>query len=279
MSVICAPPVPVPAPARKRYQRIKRTGIVLVAATASLVIGAGTALAHVEVTPDTVAPGSFSILTFHVPNESATATTVQLQIQLPADAPFASVRARQTAGWQAQLTTTKLPAVITSGTVTLDEAVTKVTFTTDAGTEGIGLGQFAEFDLQVGPVPLVDAISFIVLQTYSDGTVVSWSEPTPPGGEEPEHPAPVLTVAGEVTDDHGHSAAASTDAGTAMTMTSAADPSSQAAIGSTAAATRDGGARTLGVIGIVVGVLGLGVGGLALANGAAARRHRRSDPE
>jgi hypothetical protein len=32
------------------------------------------------------------------------------------------------------------------------------------------------------------------LQHCTDGTVIRWIEPTPPGGKEPEHPAPVLEV-------------------------------------------------------------------------------------
>ena len=31
-------------------------------------------------------------------------------------------------------------------------------------------------------------------QTYSDGEVVRWDEPTPSSGEEPEHPAPALST-------------------------------------------------------------------------------------
>ena len=40
--------------------------------------------------------------------------------------------------------------------------------------------------------------------------MVRWIEPTPPGGEEPEHPAPVLTLRGEA---EGHDDVASQDDG------------------------------------------------------------------
>jgi Domain of unkown function (DUF1775) len=35
---------------------------------------------------------------------------------------------------------------------------------------------------------------FKALQTYSDGDVVQWIEPTVKGGAEPEHPPPVLKL-------------------------------------------------------------------------------------
>ena len=42
-------------------------------------------------------------------------------------------------------------------------------------------------------------------QTYSDGTIVKWDQPTPPGGAEPEHPAPEIALTGakaDAGDDH-----------------------------------------------------------------------------
>ena len=61
---------------------------------------------------------------------------------------------------------------------------------------GIGPGEFQEFALSGGPLPDADAITFNVVQTYSDGTEAAWIEPTVEGQAEPEHPAPVLTLAG-----------------------------------------------------------------------------------
>jgi Domain of unkown function (DUF1775) len=46
-----------------------------------------------------------------------------------------------------------------------------------------------------GPLPTnVGQLEFKALQTYSDGDVVQWIEPTVKGGAEPEHPAPVLKL-------------------------------------------------------------------------------------
>ena len=40
-------------------------------------------------------------------------------------------------------------------------------------------------------------VSFPAVQTYADGTVVHWDQPPLPDGGEPEHPAPMLTLAAE----------------------------------------------------------------------------------
>ena len=46
-----------------------------------------------------------------------------------------------------------------------------------------------------GPLPKnVNQLVFKASQTYSDGDVVQWIEPTVKGGAEPEHPAPVLKL-------------------------------------------------------------------------------------
>ena len=267
----------IPARPDAGSRRLKRVTTVLTAAAAALLIGAGPALAHVTVNPGTAAPGSYSKLTFRVPNESDSATTMKLEIQIPTDTPFGSVRAKETPGWTAALTKTKLPAPVTQGTLNLTEAVTQIVFTADPGTDGVGLNEFAEFDISVGPVPDVPSISFKAIQTYSDGTVVNWADPTPPGGEEPEHPAPVLTVtsggAAPTVHDHGVDAAVgTTSSASSAGGVSVTSQTLQAATADTGESS-DGTARTLGTIGIVVGVLGLIVGALGIRR----RRSLRGD--
>ena len=54
-------------------------------------------------------------------------------------------------------------------------------------------------------LPDTQAVSLPATQTYSDGTVVKWEQPTPPGGAEPEYPAPELALTGakaDAADDH-----------------------------------------------------------------------------
>ena len=85
------------------------------------------------------------------------------------------------------------------------------------------------------------------MQTYSDGTIVRWIE-AEAGGQEPEHPAPVLTL---------------TAAGGAESpSTTAATPTGNGTTSSKDAATKDDvdSAKILSVVAIIVGALGLVVG-------------------
>lgn len=257
----------------------RRAVAVATMAAVGLALGAGIASAHVSVNPSTVVAGSYSKITFRVPNESAKADTVKVSVQFPLDHPFASVSVKKEPGWTAAVTTSKLAKPLSDDdNASITQAVSSITWTADASGR-ISLGQFAEFDLSVGPVPNVASLALTATQTYSDGTVVQWNEPTPASGEEPEHPAPVLTI---TPASSGSSAAGSTTAGSTTTGTSSSDPSTAAtaaaagapATGPTvtvtatpsaaAAASSDGTARALGVVGIVVGALAVLVAAVAV---------------
>lgn len=183
-----------------------RSGVVALAAALMLLVAAVPAGAHVTVNPDDAVAGSWTKLTFRVPNESPTASTVALTVQLPTDHPFASVSVLQQPGWTAETDTVTLDPPVEQGHFTLDEAVAAVTWTADDDI-GIAPGEFIEFALSVGPVPATDRMVFPSDQLYSDGTVVSWDE-VATGDEHPDHPAPLLTI----TD--GTDAAGATDADT-----------------------------------------------------------------
>ena len=158
------------------------------------------------------APGGYGKVVFRVPNESDTASTVRVRIQLPTDTPFASVSTQPLPGWTATLTRTALnPPLKDDDGNEITEAVSVVDFAADPGT-GIGPGQFQEFALSVGPFPDKDSLSFSVVQTYSDGTESAWIDPTVPGQPEPEHPAPVLslTASSDGSSSHGSSSGSGT---------------------------------------------------------------------
>jgi uncharacterized protein YcnI len=207
------------------------------------------ASAHVTLQGNTAAAGSFTLLTFKVPNEEAGGpTTDKLTISLPTDHPLAFVSYVPVPGWTATATTEKLPKPITNGDDTVTQAVTKVTWSAPAG-QGIPTGALGIFQLSVGPVPSVGSLALPAEQTYSDGTVVSWSETTAGA----EHPAPVLYV---------------NDAPPAATTgTSSASP--VATVTASAPAQQDVVARVLGVAGLVVGAVGIVV--------AVASRRRRPE--
>lgn len=203
--------------------------MVLVAAAGLFLSGASAAGAHVTVNPSSAPKGGFAKLSFRVPNEQDNASTVKLEVAFPDDAKLEFVSVKPTPGWT--------------------YAVTKSPATTITWSGGkIGPGEFQEFDVSVGPLPDdADSLTFKALQTYDSGEVVRWID-IQKGEEEPEHPAPVLSLTA-AQDDH-HATAGETDEAT---------PSSSDA--------SDGLARILGGLGLVAGLTALG---LALSKRGAA---------
>jgi uncharacterized protein YcnI len=223
-----------------------------------LTVGAGIASAHVTVNPNTAVAGSYTKLTFRVPNESAKASTVKVTVNFPMDHPFASVSVKKEPGWVAKVTTSKLTTPVSDDDhATITQAVSSITWTADASGK-IALGEFAEFDVSVGPVPKVPSVAFQAIQSYDDGSVVKWDEPTPASGVEPEHPAPVLTISAAENND----AQAATAGATATTASTTAPAATLAATPVTG--TSDNTARILGVVGIIVGAVALLVAAIAL---------------
>jgi uncharacterized protein YcnI len=157
---------------------------------------ASPASAHVSVSSDETEPGAeVAVLTFHVPTESATASTTKLAVQLPVATPFSTVSVLPMQGWSFTTKTTALAKPITTDDGDqISKAVTEVDWTASAD-GAIKPGEFGNFSLRVGPLPDADSVSFGALQTYSDGSTVAWNQVAAPGSDaEPEHPKPTLTL-------------------------------------------------------------------------------------
>jgi uncharacterized protein YcnI len=219
-----------------------RLGIVLVALVGLLVgllvAGLGVASAHVSVSSPDATQGGFGKIVFRVPNESDTASTVKLRIQLPTDTPFASVSTEPIPGWSTTLTRTALnPPQKDDDGNEISEAVSVVEFAADPGNPGIGPGQFQEFSLSVGPFPDAKTLSFAAVQSYSDGTETAWIDPTIAGQPEPDHPAPTLTLS-----------------------------SSGGSTSSTAASPSDSGSSSTGTVALILSIVALvlGIAGVVL---------------
>ncbi|MCU1474130.1 YcnI family protein [Amnibacterium sp.] len=168
---------------------------VAAAATVALVLAVPLgASAHVRVTPrQAVAGADDTLLTFSVPTESGAASTTRVVIELPTSTPFGDVSYQPVPGWTARVVDGRLPKPAKVDATTITEAPLRIEWTADPGTKLVS-GQFQDFVLSVGPMPRTGRIAFPTTQTYSDGTVVRWSQATPATGQEPDHPAPVLYV-------------------------------------------------------------------------------------
>ncbi|MFI7540346.1 YcnI family protein [Actinoplanes sp. NPDC049599] len=226
---------------------LKRSAAVAGTVAALTLALAVPASAHVTVNPNTAVQGGYAKVTFRVPNESDTDSTTKVEVNLPADTPFASVSLKPVAGWTAAPVKSKLAKPIEAHGTQLTEAVTKITWTA-AGDAAIKPGQFQEFDVSLGPLPEVPQVVFKALQTYSDGTVVRWIDEPATDGTEPEKPAPVLklTPAAAVADAP---AAATSSGGPSVTASGAAEP--------------DGNGTWAGLVGIGLGLAALVLGLLA----------------
>ena len=217
-------------------------GALALSAGAALAVAAPlAALAHVTVDPGQADAGSYALITVTVPNESETEKTNRVELTLPTDTPFTSVRFVPVPGWDAELVRSELPEPVMVGESEITEAVTSIVWTAQAGAE-IGDGELLLLPISLGPVPDVGSIVLAADQTYTDGTVVSWSET----GENAEKPAPVLYVNDEPVGHHG--AAEDSD------DSSHGEDHANDAEHAEAAASSDPVARGLAIAGLVAGL-------------------------
>lgn len=234
--------------------KASRLAAAAAVAGASVLALSAPAFAHVSVQPEgTAAKGGYVVVDFKVPNERDNASTTQVEVNLPADHPLASVMPQPIDGWKVKVTKSKLAKPMEMHGEKISEAVTKVTWTADG--KGIEPGYFQKFPLSVGALPDdTDELVFKAIQTYSNKETVRWIEVQKDGQEEPENPAPVLELAAASEDGHSSGSASAEDA------SDKTDPKNETAAASGGSDTT---ARVLGVVGIVVGAAGVAYGVLA----------------
>ncbi len=250
---------------------------VVSVAAALLLLSAGVASAHVTVSAPGVTEGaSDAAITFRIPDESATANTVGVKVQLPTDHPIAGVLVAPVAGWTAKIINTKLATPIKTDDGDITEAVSEIDWAADAG-GGVAPGFFGQFTIIAGQLPKgVSTLTFKAIQTYSDKTVVSWIEEAAPGSTaEPDHPAPELNLlpaaAGSSSAvlsglDSGASSSAvrssASGSGPAAAAATTATVTAAPAIAASNAASK--GSVTLaiviGIVGVLIGAAGVGLG-------------------
>lgn len=237
-----------------RNRRTLSTSAVALTTAGLMALGLGAASAHVSVAPASTTEDGYSQLTFSVPNESETAATNKLEVQLPTEQPFTSVRVKPVEGWTAEVVTGALPEPVTTADgATLTEAPLSVVWTAEPGAE-ISQQEYQTFSISVGRLP--EAGTTVMLpatQSYTDGDVVEWDDEVVEGAEEPEKPAPSFLTTAAVEGEDGHGAhGAATETPEAID----AEPA--------AASTDTGSASAVGWIGLVAGLLGLAAGATAL---------------
>ncbi|OWV08414.1 hypothetical protein B5D80_12640 [Micromonospora wenchangensis] len=236
----------------------RRRGVLVLAAVAAGVFGApGAALADgLSASPSQAVQGDAVELTFVVPEQRPGARTEKIEFRMPADAPIGEVYPLSVDGWAPLITSRELAAPVAGIHAPSVSTVTSaVVWTRGAGPAVPGP---ARLSVAMGPLPQTDRMTFEVVQTYSDGTVVRWADPAGGG-----HPAPTLALVppapGAATGHHGGAAD-----GTDAQATSAADA---------APADDDGGPSADLLLG---GGLLVGLGGGAAIGWVASRSRRRA---
>jgi uncharacterized protein YcnI len=212
---------------------LRRLGIVALGVTAFTVLDASVAAAHVTVSPSSLPQGtSDAVLTFRVPNESTTASVVALKIQFPLSHPIVLLNPEAGSGWNVSVHMVKLPKPITTD----DGTFTSTTSEIDWSGGSIPVGQFGEFNVLAQGIPTgASELVFKAIQSYSDGTVVSWIQVPDRAVPEPPHPAPTITL---------------TAAGGGSSSTSTSAPAQQT--GSASAVVSSSGTNALDVAALVV---------------------------
>ena len=232
---------------------LRRVGVVGLVAGVIVTLG-GAAWAHVTVDPSSVPKGTGDVvLTFRVPNEMPSASTVEMQVFFPTDHPIAVIDPEAVPGWTSAVKTVHLTTPISTDDGTFTDVVSEIDWT--AGK--IPPGKFGEFRVLAQGIPSsTDSLILKALQTYDNGQVVRWIEVANSAAPNPANPAPILTLTAAATNSTATTTA--TTAGSTTASTGAAAASATNVVKKSDV----NNAKTLGLIGIIVGALGLlaGVG-------------------
>jgi uncharacterized protein YcnI len=171
---------------------IRKFETVAVVVAAVIALWTDAAAAHVTVSPSSIPQGtSDAVLTFRVPNESTTASVTALRVQFPLDHPVVLLSPEAGSGWSVSVHTTRLARPITTD----DGTFTSTTSEIDWSGGTIPVGQFSEFNVLAQGIPSgTSELVFKAIQSYSDGTVVSWIQVPDKTVPDPPHPAPTITL-------------------------------------------------------------------------------------
>ena len=231
-----------------------RTAARLLAVTAAASLAtlglAGPAGAHVTVSPEGTAAGSFTVVTMSVPHGCDGSPTTKVAIQIPED--ILAVTPTRNTYYDVAKKIEKLPEPVTDAHGNeVTERVGSVVYTAKTP---LPEGQRDAFELSLQlPEKAGETLAFPAIQTCAKGET-AWTE-IPTGDQDPEeleHPAPSFEITEAAEEGHAAASATSGDAeeGAEASGVEAEDDS-------------DSG-NTMGIIALVLGALGLAAGGAAL---------------
>jgi uncharacterized protein YcnI len=218
--------------------------------TIALLTYATSALAHISIHPNTVPAGAFATLDVRVPAEQQGAHVTKVDVLFPAG--FSDVDYEAVPGWSVNVIERKLATPLHSDAETIDSEIAQLVWTWTGPLGEVADGQFIQLPLSVAiPSDVAGkALEFRTVQSYSDGQVVHWIDPS----LDAEHPSPRINVTakgGAIEDIAGD------EAGPAAGQTSAARSSGATGKAATTAGSSGGASKGLALAALIVGALAL----------------------
>ncbi len=218
---------------------------------AGLLALAAPASAHVSPSVDSGPAGGFLTFALQVPHGCEEAGTTKVEVQIPEG--INRVTPQVVPGWTIERTIEQLDPPVDDGHGgQITERTSVVSWTGGP----LAHDQLELFGLSVQLPEDEGTILFPTIQTCEDGSTTAWIEETTEGGEEPDHPAPVLEVTAASGDGHGSSDEEATDDAEADLAAAAASNDD--------GDDDDGSSTGLAVAGLALGALGFATGGAAL---------------
>jgi uncharacterized protein YcnI len=236
---------------------MRRTTAAATLAACGVMLAPTAAQAHISLHPNTIPAGAFATLDVRVPGEQEGAYVKEVDVLFPAG--FTGVDYENVPGWRTNVIETKLATPIKQDGETIDTDVSQIIWTWAGPLGQVNNNQFINFPLSLA-IPesaAGQALEFRTVQTYSNGQVVHWIDPSLTA----EHPSPRINVTakGGVIEEVAGDEAGPT-AGETGGSQSTAPPASPAAVKTTG-----GASKGLAIVALILGALGLLAGIIALA--------------
>jgi hypothetical protein len=169
---------------------------------------------------------------------------------------FTSVNYENVPGWTVKVVNQKLATPIQTDSGPVNEQVSQIIWSWTGPAGQVNNNQFIQFPLSVAiPDVAGQALQFKTIQTYSNGQVVHWIDPSLSA----EHPAPTINITakgGAIEDVAGKEAGPTPEQANVGQSTPARTP--------TVVKSTSGASKGLGIAALILGALGLLAGLVAL---------------
>jgi len=245
---------------KKEYE-MRRITITLLIALAAAAIPAA-ASAHVSLHPNEVPTGAFATLDLRVPNESDSANTVKVAVQVPQG--FTDVSPEYMPGWTPKIRTVKLAKPVQTDDGPITEGVREIVWEGKGPDGKIPPGQFLNFPISTEiPGKAGETLTFKVLQYYDDGEIARWIGP--PSSDEPAPDIDVTAAGGPIQDVAGSEA----DAPAVGEAAASSEPTAESSAAPSATESSGGSSSDngLAIAALVVAAIALLAAGAAIFGG------------